>query len=130
VRMQRIPSALVVSASLVACQAQDEPAAAPTGGAEASAEADYGPNPALGRWIEESGACADVRDVMFTETEILVFTPGQGAEGMPVAYSVRDENRIMATVDNGKQVVLTRTDADHLRLTTPDGKKECLLVSR
>jgi hypothetical protein len=127
---QRIPAALFVLVSLAACQAQDESAPAPTGDAEASAAADYGPNPALGRWVEESGECADVRDVMFTETEILRFTPGQGAEGIPVTYSARDGTRILATADNGKLVVLTRTDADHLQLTTTDGKKECLLVRR
>ncbi len=117
--------ALFALASLAACQAQGEPAPAPTNDAGSSPTTDYGANPALGRWVAQSASCAELSDVQFTSTEVLVFNAGGGAKGMTVTYSERDGNSITMTAsDNGKQVVVTRTDAEHLALATPDGKRD------
>ncbi|TIX50408.1 hypothetical protein [Alteraurantiacibacter aquimixticola] len=128
--VQRMASALILLACLAACQPQEKQAAATEAEAAMEEIANSPANPALGRWVGETGECSDVRDIEFTSTEVILFAGIPDTQVMPVTYSHRDKNRILLTTFDGERAVLTRVDVDHLAVTAPDGKRECLLVRR
>lgn len=119
--------AILLLAALSACQASGEPTAANAGDAGGAYTADPSANPALGRWVEESGQCTGLQDVEIRETEVRLFPNIPNPKIVPMIFSNREGNSILMTA-GPKRVIATRTDETHLKLVTDDGRKTCILV--
>lgn len=116
--------------ALPACGASSSPSGNETANASGPEVAASGDNPALGHWVADSDGCNEVQDVEFTATDLRSDVNGPKPMIMPVTYSDQTADRVVLTANEGKQVILTRVDPEHLMLTTPDGKKTCRLARR
>jgi hypothetical protein len=124
----------IAALSLTACGSSkggppQSPDSTPSEGASQNDPSARPANFAVGAWRPESGDCAELGEVVITNTAVINSAPDREMQSAPVTFSNNDGDSQILTVEGRDIIMIERIGDDRIRLS--DGHREaCTLIRR